>query len=332
MKKRSLTPRAALVLFIVLATVVLAQAVWWIVFMARMVDEKVDIAVELGAAPDYVEQIHDQEIQRQIMLGMEGIFFLVLILLGAWLIYRALVKAEELKFHQQNFLMAVTHELKTPLASMKIYLDAMKSDKIATARKAEIVPRMEADVLRLEKLVENILDAGRFERSGYELSRRSLDLVQLVDKAIDDLAAIPSKVPVEVEWSETEATEISGDPVALRRAINAILENSLQYNDQALIKLVIILTVVKNSCRLDIIDNGIGLTQEEASQAFNRFYRAGQELNRSRPGSGLGLFLAREIVRAHEGDITVQSDGVGKGATFTITLKIEQDNEANSTR
>lgn len=330
MKKRILTPRAALVLFIVLATVMLAQAVWWIVFMAHMVDEKVDIAVELGAAPGYVEQLHDQEVGRQVMLGMEGIFFLVLILLGAWLIYRALVKAEELKFHQQNFLMAVTHELKTPLASMKIYLDSMKSDKIAAEKKTEIIPRMQADLLRLEKLVENILDAGRFERSGYHLSRHHLDLSQLVDKALNDLAALPSKVPVEIERSLNQGATISGDPMALRRAIDAILENSLRYNDQESVKLKVILTTNKNRCRLDISDNGIGLARREASQAFNRFYRAGQELSRSTPGSGLGLFLAREIIRAHDGDITVQSDGVGKGATFTITLRTEQNNEANS--
>jgi signal transduction histidine kinase len=330
-KKRLLTPRAAFVLFIVLASVVLAQAVWWIVFMARMVDEKVDIAVELGAASEYVEQIHDQEIQRQIMLGMEGIFFLVLILLGAWLIYRALVKAEELKFHQQNFLMAVTHELKTPLASMKIYLDSMKSDKIAAEKKTEIIPRMQADLLRLEKLVENILDAGRFERSGYHLSRHHLDLSQLVDKALNDLAARPSKVPVEIERSLKQCATISGDPVALRRAIDAILENSLRYNDQESVQLKVILSVDKNRCRLDISDNGIGLARKEAAQAFNRFYRAGRELSRSTPGSGLGLFLAREIIRAHDGDITVQSEGVGKGATFTITLKTEQDHETNST-
>lgn len=329
MMKRILTPRAALVLFIVLAVVILAQAVWWIVFMAQMVDEKVEIAVELGAAPDYVEQLHDQEVGRQIMLGMEGIFFLVLILLGAWLIYRALVKAEELKFHQQNFLMAVTHELKTPLASMKIYLDSMKSDKIAAARKVEIVPRMEDDVLRLEKLVENILDAGRFERSGYQLSRQKLDLCTLVDKALDDLARLPSKVPVEVEWSETEPTEINGDPVALRRAINAILENSLRYNEQDLVRLCIILNVERNRCRLNISDNGIGLSKKESCQVFNRFYRAGQELSRSRPGSGLGLFLAREIIRAHDGDINVKSDGPGQGSTFTIILKTELNNEAN---
>ena len=292
---------------------------------------KVDIAVELGAAPGYVEQLHDQEVGRQIMLGMEGIFFLVLILLGARLIYRALVKVEELKFHQQNFLMAVTHELKTPLASIKIYLDSMKSDKISAEKKTEIVPRMQADVLRLEKLVENILDAGRFERSGYHLSRQHLDLSQLVDRALDDLAELTWRVPVEIERSLNQCAMISGDPVALRRAIDAILENSLRYNEQESVKLKVILTTNQNRCRLDISDNGIGLTRREASQAFNRFYRGRQELNRSRPGSGLGLFLAREIVLAHDGDITVKSEGVGKGATSTITLKTEQNNEANST-
>ena len=116
------TPKTGFILFISLSVVLFIQAAWWITFMAILLDEKVDIAVQLGADEAFIDKIHHEEVSRQIMLGMEGVFFLGLVLLGAWLIYRALVKTEQLKFHQQNFLMAVTHELKTPLASIKIYL------------------------------------------------------------------------------------------------------------------------------------------------------------------------------------------------------------------
>lgn len=329
MKKRTLTPRTALVLFIILAAVVLAQAVWWIVFMAQLVDEKVDMAAELGADADYVEQIHREEVRRQTMLGMEGIFFLVLMLFGAWLIYRTLVRAEELKFHQQNFLMAVTHELKTPLASMEIYLDSMKSEKIPVEKKVEIIPRMQDDLRRLEKLVENILDAGRFERSGYQLNRSRLNFAQLVGHALDDLAALPTEVPVEIVRNLPTTTTVDADPTALRRALDAILENSLRYNDNATARLEVSLSCLGNRCRLEIRDNGVGLSREESSQVFNRFYRAGRELNRTRPGSGLGLFLAREIIRAHGGEITASSDGPGQGAVFSITLNTEFYDEKN---
>ncbi len=87
--------------------------------MARVLDEKTSIAEQLGASPEGVALLQQEEIERQIMIGIEGTFFLIVLLVGVWLIYRTLVRTEELKFHQQNFLMAVTHELKTPLASIK---------------------------------------------------------------------------------------------------------------------------------------------------------------------------------------------------------------------
>jgi len=331
MKKRTLSPRAAMILFVILAAFVMALAVWWIIFMAHLVNEKVDMAAELGASDAYVEQIHQQEVRRQTMLGMEGVFFLILVLVGAWLIYRSLVRTEELKFHQQNFLMAVTHELKTPLASMRIYLDSMMSSKIPAEKKAEIVPRMQADVNRLEKLVANILDAGRFERSGYHLKTQRLDLGQLVGKALDELAALPTHKPVSIERDLPEKMPINGDPAALKRAVEAIFENSLSYNDKDRIELAVKLACHRAKCRLTIRDNGVGLSRKEAAQVFNRFYRAGQEISRRRPGSGLGLFLAREIIRAHGGDITVNSDGPGRGAVFSITLESISDDEANTT-
>ncbi len=110
MAKFSLSPKQALILFVSIATVLVAQAAWWVVFMARLVDEKVQMAIDLGADQAFVDMIHRQEIRRQVMVGSEGVFLLLLVGFGAWLIYRALVRAEELKFHQQNFLMALTHE------------------------------------------------------------------------------------------------------------------------------------------------------------------------------------------------------------------------------
>ena len=151
----NLSPRKAFTLFMVMVAFRLAQAVWWVVFMARLVGEKVRMAQQLNGTPEFVEQIHQQEIARQIMVGLEGSFFIIVFAAGIWLMYRALVRTEELTFHQQNFLMAVTHELKTPLASMRIYLDTLQSPKISPEKKQEIIPRLKDDANRLERLVHN---------------------------------------------------------------------------------------------------------------------------------------------------------------------------------
>lgn len=332
MSKLNLTPKTALALFISIAVVLFAQAVWWIVMMAQLLDEKVSIASELGADRDYIGHIQDEEIARQIMIGTEGLFFLLLVGLGAWLIYRALVKNEELKFAQQNFLMGVTHELKTPLASMKIYLDTLKSEKIPQEKKLTIIPRLKDDVDRLERLVENILEAGRFERSCYHLQRESFDIIELIKFSAKNLYKHSLKKELEITYDQFPKQYIFyGDRYALKRAIEAILENSLKYADKDEIKIKLSFAADKKNLYLTIADNGIGLEKKNLDLIFERFYRVGEEINRSMPGSGLGLFLCREIIRAHNGNVSVESDGIGYGVKFKIQLKVIKYNENNIT-
>ena len=327
----NLTPKKALGLFVAITAVLIGQAVWWIVFMARLVDEKVQMAIDLGADQGFVDLVHEQEIRRQIMVGSEGVFFIILAGLGAWLIYRALVKAEELKFHQQNFIMAVTHELKTPLASIKIYLDSLESPKISDDKKIAILPHLRQDTDRLEKLVEDVLEAGRFERSGYQLSRERFDFSRLVDDLLGNMADHPIELPLRINKQTFQRNiQIRGDRTALRRALVAVLDNAIKYNDKDAAELDIELRRESQSVCLRISDNGVGLTKAELGQIFNRFYRVGGGLNHSKPGSGLGLYLCSEIVRAHGGRITAQSEGPGKGTSILIKLKAETTDEINS--
>lgn len=315
-----LSSKSALIWFLFMVLVAVALAVWWIIFMAQLVDEKVEIAQQMGASREMLEQIQAQEVRRQVMLGMEGVFLILLILTGGWLIYRALVKTEELKFHQQNFLMAVTHELKTPLASIKLYLDTLQSPKIDASKKETIVPKMQDDVVRLEHLVQNILDAGRFERSGYQLRKSDLDLSALVQDRVDAIRKVHTPIPKNVKAFIQPEIPFYGDGVALGRAIDAILENSLKYHDG---NVDIAVDLVNSGGRivLSVRDKGIGFDRTDAKAIFERFYRVGDEMTRRQAGTGLGLYLCREIIRAHGGRVDAESDGPGKGATFTIRLK-----------
>lgn len=326
-----LSPKSALALFSFMVIVLMAQALWWVVFMARLVGEKVDMAKQLGGSPAFVAQIHQEEIKRQMMVGTEGIFFLLLVLLGAWLIYRALVKSEELKFHQQNFLMAVTHELKTPLASIRIYLDTLQSPKIDPAKKEKVIPRMRDDIDRLGRMVENILEAGRFERSGYHLNKAVLDLSALVDSRVEELRRTATTVPLTIDKKIEPGIQFSGDSAALGRAIDAILENCLKYYNGQDIHIETALSSDAKRITLTIADRGMGFKESESKALFDRFYRVGDEMTRQQSGTGLGLYLCREIIKAHGGDVAAHSDGPGKGAKFTITLK-KSANEDNSTR
>ena len=256
------------------------------------------------------------------------LFFLVLVLAGAWLIYRALRKTEELQFHQQNFLMAVTHELKTPLAAIEIYLDSLKSEKIPPEKKMEIIPKMKDDVKRLEKMVENILDAGRFDRQGYKLNKSDFDFSILLNDIINEFDKILLSTKFVISRNIQEKLELFGDPSALRRAIEAIIENSFKYNDKEQININVELSENRDKYHLKITDNGIGIGKKDLNEIFKRFYRVGDELRRNKPGSGLGLYLSREIIHAHRGEISAHSDGIGKGTTFII--KIDKKNNGGN--
>ncbi|MEA1980075.1 MAG: HAMP domain-containing sensor histidine kinase [candidate division Zixibacteria bacterium] len=328
MAKTNKTNKKGLILFLSLAIVLFGQAVWWIAFMAKLTDEKVDIATELGAEKAFLDEIQSQEISRQIMIGLEGVFFLIFVLIGAWLIYRALIKTEELQFHQQNFLMAVTHELKTPLAAIKIYLDSLNSGKISPEKKLEIIPKMKDDVKRLEKMVENILDAGRFDRRGYKLNKSDFDFSILLNDIISEFEKIPIKTKFRFSKNIQKELKLFGDPSALRRAIDAIIENSFKYNDKDQIDINIELFEIKNKYQLEISDNGIGISKKDLNEIFKRFYRVGDELRRNKPGSGLGLYLSQEIIKAHHGKVYAHSDGIGKGTTFIIIID-KKDNGSN---
>ncbi len=319
--KIKLSPRRALILFLAIVVVVFGQAVWWVIFMARLVGDKVRMAEELGGSPAFVEMIHQQEVRNQIMLGSEGVFFLILILVGAWMIYRALVTSEDLKHQHQNFLMAVTHELKTPLASLRIYLDTLQSPKIADEKKQQIVPKMKLDIFRLEKMVEDILEAGRFERHEYRLAPVQMSLSHLVLEAIDEIDRIPKVVPRRIEKEIEPDVIIDGDPLALRRAITAVLENGLKYHNGDQVEIKVTLRTTDGDAVLKVSDRGTGLTENDSELIFERFYRVGDEMTRKAPGTGLGLYLCREIIRAHGGDISAKSEGPGKGTEFTITLR-----------
>ena len=327
MARLHLTPKGALIAFIVLAATAVAQMVWWIILMAHLVDAQVEVARRVGADPVLIEQLHREEVRRQVMVGLEGVFFLVLIIGGAWLIYRSLVRTEQLKFHQQNFLMAVTHELKTPLSSIKLYIDTLKSPKIPEEKKAGVLPRMREDLDRLERLVDNILEAGRFERSGYKLHRQPTDLGRLVERRLGALERTPKHKPLHVTLDLAAGVIVNVDCSALERAIDAVLENSLKYNDKAAVDLAVSLARREGAVHLVFADNGIGLERGDLNAIFERFYRVGSEVSRRHPGSGLGLYLAREFVRAHGGEMAAESEGPGLGARFVITMETEPENE-----
>lgn len=318
MRKFQPSPRMAMVLFLILAVVVLVQAVWWVVLMATLVDEKVDLAARLGANDAELKRIQTEETQRQIMIGSEGLFFLVLILLGVWLIYRSLVRSEQLKAQQRNFITTMTHELRTPLASVRLYLDTLESERVPQQKKTALMPRMRHNLDRLEGLIDDVIQAGRSDRNQFRLDRSQFDLVELIEESLQHLPAAEAEIEIRRELPAVQSAV--GDAQALSRVLGVVLANAVRYNQSDLITITVKLVSHETHLQVHIVDNGIGITPDEQHRVFDRFYRGRDGFVQQQPGSGLGLYLARQILLAHGGDLTVQSQGAGKGSSFIMTI------------
>ena len=316
-----LKPRAAFLVFNFMLIFLMANAVWWFILMERVIDEKIEMSQELGASLEVIEHIYEQESSRRRMVMLEAVVFFLVLLAGLWMIYRTLVKQRELRQQQENFMMAITHELKTPLASINLYVDSLLTPEITEQEKQNILPRIKHDVYRLKRQIENVLEVARHngltEKSSYE----SFDLSQLLGQRLDALKKFYTEVNYKLKADIEKSVRIYGDRRSIGKAIDLILENSLVHNEGRNIEIMVELSLNNNVISLNIGDNGRGVDKEEMASIFDQFYRAGPELTRPSYGTGLGLYIAKEIINSHGGTISVISDGPSKGIKFLIKLK-----------
>ncbi|MGE0707229.1 MAG: ATP-binding protein [Planctomycetota bacterium] len=247
---------------------------------------------------------------------------------GAAATLRALGRSLELARMKSDFLSNMTHELKTPLTSVKMYgeLLAMGRLKSATKRKeyAEHIVR-EAD--RLQRLIDDVLDFARQESGQHDYVLAEEDVADTVAEAIE-LFRLSAKVrgfDLFVELPPVRALPpVDLDRDAIVRAVLNLLSNAVKYStDQRYIK-VTVKRADRDQVAISVKDRGIGIDPEDLERIFDRFYRAGDELTRGISGAGLGLALIDQIVRAHGGEILVESEK-GSGSTFTILLPIVED-------
>jgi signal transduction histidine kinase len=266
------------------------------------------------------EHMENESRGRIIMFASEGSFFIIVIIFGAFLIYRTLQKSEDLKFRQQNFIHAVTHEFRTPLTSLRLYLETLQAGKLDPAKIRGFYSKMLDDCHRLDSMVDNVLEAGRTGKDDYKLNLTENDLAEDIEEYLDNLQPLIEGRNGRVVKNLEENIRVRSDFQALGRAIRAIIENALNYSPPEKRTIHVSLHGGKKYAEIVISDHGIGIPHEEQKNIFDRFYRVGNESTRTVKGTGLGLFLVRQAIEAHSGEIEVKSDGPNQGSIFTIKL------------
>jgi len=302
---------------------ILAALIFWFIELQKQ--NRQMTAFRLGqlttTAPDFEQSrqnvVKEEKRKTAQYLG-EGITFLMLIIVGAVFVYRATRRQIYLTQQQQNFMMAVTHELKTPIAVTKLNLETLRKRKLDEEKQDKLIQNTIQEANRLNDLCDNILVASQLETGGYPIMRDELDFNSLVQDSVQDFRTrFPSR---KIDYQVMGEADMIGDSLLLSMMVNNLIENAIKYSPKE--KPVSVRLKTENEgIDLEIIDEGPGIREEEKKKIFDKFYRVGRESNRQTKGTGLGLYLALKIARDHNGDITV-TNNKPIGSNFRVHFEI----------
>ena len=245
-----------------------------------------------------------------------GIIFFPMIIAGMVLNTIFLVREIRRNEKHDNFINAMTHELKTPIASIRLYLETLKSRQLSDAKRMEFYDIMLADSDRLLGTIEQVLRAGRAPRSGKQ-HRTRIELAALVQECLAIARNRHHLLPEALNYAGVERPIVMGDPEDLQAAILNLIDNAIKYSGSRIQVKVELLRLDAKRVAVRVRDQGIGIPGTELKRIFNRFYRIpGMRAK----GTGLGLFIVRSVIKKHGGKVYAESEGTGKGSIFTIEL------------
>lgn len=310
------------IIYWVLLLYIFAALVWWFYSLELQNREmyqlkKAGIESLRNNPSEYQRQlflIEDQKRRNTVKHESEGLTFLFLIIFGAVFIYRSVRRQFKLQQQQQNFIMAVTHELKTPIAVSRLNLETMQKHQLPDDKKSRLVKMTLQETLRLDTLINNILLSSQLEADAYVMQHDPVDFSKLV---CDVVTAFQARYPERtVQLNVDKDITLSGDAVLLNLLVSNLLENANKYSPRPK---PISVQLHKQGAHavLHVIDEGEGIAETEKENVFKKFYRIGNEQTRKAKGTGLGLWLCRKIAQDHRATILI-ADNKPSGSIFIV--------------
>ena len=307
------------IIYWIFLTYMVAAFIWWYVSLEKQNDQITQIKIEkLQATPgantlQYQELLNYQERKRKQFLG-EGITFLFLFFLGAIYVYRSLVKQLRYSNQQQNFMMAVTHELKTPIAVTQLNIEALLKRDLQTDQQKQLLNNSLKETQRLDALCNNILLAAQLDLADYQQNKQSIQLTEIVAGVVK---SFEERFPTRKMIAHIqEGVMMFAEPLLMQMLLQNLVDNANKY---APIDTPIEIVLEQNDIEilLQVKDRGPGIPIAERERVFNKFYRVGNEYTRSAKGTGLGLYLCKKIAQFHQSQLLI-SENHPQGTIFSF--------------
>jgi two-component system, OmpR family, sensor histidine kinase SenX3 len=259
---------------------------------------------------------------RRVVPLVLGVIFFFLIIAGLSVNTVFLVREIRRNEQQDSFLNAVTHELKTPIASIRLYLETLQSRQLDEPQRREFYRIMLCDTDRLLGTVEQVLKAGEVRHRSDRKNWQEVDFSELVRNTLELTRLRHHLRPEELRLGTApeEGILIAGNPEEIGTVILNLFDNAIKYSGENKDIVVDVRTPDIDTVLLCVQDRGIGIPHGELKRIFNRFYRAANPVAGQVKGTGLGLFIVRSVARRHGGDVYAESEGQGRGSTFTVRL------------
>jgi two-component system, OmpR family, sensor histidine kinase CiaH len=302
-----------------LLSYLIAALAWWFIELWQQNSEMYLFKKELLQQndPSYPLMIQKITAERDLNNAQyigEGLTFLLLTVAGAIFVYRATRRQIRLNNQQQNFMMALTHELKTPIAITKLNLETLNRHALDAEKQRKVIDSTLQETNRLNDLCNNILLSSQLDAGGFRLNKEQSNLSNLLIEITDDFRQRFPKRKISRDIKENLFYE--ADHLLLQLALNNLMENALKYSPPEK-NIHVALSADDKNLHISFSDEGKGIPDSEKKKIFGKFYRIGDENTRKAKGTGLGLYLTQKIVEDHEGTVFV-TDNIPTGSNFVI--------------
>ncbi len=274
-----------------------------------------ELAQKIALTGDLHETLH----KKKLMVIGESSVFLLILLAGFYLIKRSLDKEASLARKETNFLLSVTHELNTPLASIHLNLETLKRKDLSENQREHLLQTTSEASNRLQHIVNNILTASRMEAKGYSVNTSNIDLAEHMTGFMAKIESLyPQKFSLAINTGTRHSFDI--DVIALDTILGNLVENASKYSPAGS-EIDIIISHRNNRLIIEVTDRGIGIPEAEHDRIFEKFYRIGSEKTRTTKGTGLGLYLVKKLIDALHGSISFRS-AENRGTVFTVEIPV----------